>query len=523
MLDTSFPPAITFTPCRIVEADARLVMTWRNDPDTLAASFHSAPKVWDEFWPEYRDDYFATAVPPVFALADGVAIGFLRFEPVRASGVGGVTVDISINLDPARRGQGLGRAVLTAAQDYLSSQGVDAILAAIKPDNSASIAAFADAGFRHVSSATKQIADTGETHPVELYAANLTPLFWRRGGVFVIAEAGSNWHVGNTDGDMAMAKGLIDAAAAAGADAVKFQTYRPETTYVANAGTSGYLSDAGISADISDIFADLAMPYDMIPRLAEYCRGAGVAFMSTAFSPADFAAIDPHTPVHKIASYEISHVHLIELAARSGKPVLMSTGASTPADIAWAVDTFRAAGGRDLCLLQCTAKYPAPLTSLNLRAIAWLQRRFGVAAGLSDHSREPVAGPAAAVALGARVIEKHFTLDNDLPGPDHAFAVTPDQLTAMVGAIRAAESTLGDGVKTVQPEERELAAFARRGLQATRDIAAGETLREGDNFAILRPGGQPLGAHPKHLAAIDGRRVRAAIALGAGIAVADCE
>ncbi len=498
-------------------------MAWRNDPDTLAASFHSAPKVWDTFWPEYCDAYFATPVPPVFALAGGVPIGFLRFEPVRAAGVTGTVVDISINLDPARRGQGFGRAVLTAVRDYLVGQGVDAVVATIKPDNTASVAAFTDSGFRHISTTNKHIADTGQSHPVELYAVDLTPLFWRRGNVFVIAEAGSNWRAGEPRRDMIMAKALIDAAAEAGADAVKFQTYRPESTYVSNAGESAYLAEAGIREDISDIFADLAMPYDMIPQLAEYCRGVGVAFMSTAFSPDDFAAIDPHTPIHKVASYEISHVHLIELAARSGKPVVMSTGASTPADIAWAVDTFHAAGGKDLCLLQCTAKYPAPLTSLNLRAIPWLQRRFGVAAGLSDHSREPVTGPATAVALGARVIEKHFTLDNRLPGPDHAFAVLPGQLADMIGAIRAAESALGDGVKTVQAEEQELASFARRGLQATRAIAAGETLREGDNFAILRPGGQTLGAHPKDLSAIDGRRARAAIELGAGITTADCE
>ena len=157
--------------------------------------------------------------------------------------------------------------------------------------------------------------------------------------------------------DRAMGRTLIQAAAEAGADAVKFQTYRPETVYVANAGSSDYLSEAGITQDIRDIFADLAMPYDLVPELAEHARDLGLMFMSTPFSAEDFAAVDPHVAVHKIASYEISHLRLLELAARSGKPLVLSTGASTLDDVRWAVETFRAGGGGDLALMQCTAKY----------------------------------------------------------------------------------------------------------------------------------------------------------------------
>jgi sialic acid synthase SpsE len=344
---------------------------------------------------------------------------------------------------------------------------------------------------------------------------------WDNGPVYIIAEAGSNWRMGTLKRDLAMARALIDVAVEARADAVKFQTYRPETVYVANAGTSDYLSDAGITEDIRDIFTDLSMPYEMLPELAGYCRKAGIGFLSTPFSPADFAAIDPFVSVHKIASYEISHVHLIHLAARSGKPLVLSTGASDEDDIAWAVETFHAAGGRELCLLQCTAKYPAPLSSLNLRTIPRLRQRFGVAAGLSDHSREPTVGPVTAVALGARVIEKHYTLDNRLPGPDHGFALTPDELFRMVREIRMAEQVLGDGIKVVLSAERELAAYARRGLQATEPIAAGQVLREGENFAILRPGQQVLGAHPRHLSTVEGRQANRPIAPGEGISLHD--
>jgi N-acetylneuraminate synthase len=318
-----------------------------------------------------------------------------------------------------------------------------------------------------------------------------------------------------------MARALIDVAADAGSDAVKFQTYRPETEYVENAGTSDYLSEAGIRESIRDIFADLAMPYEMLPELAAYARERGIEFMSTPFSLADAAAVDPHVRVQKIASYEISHVRLIEFAARTGKPTLMSTGASDEADIAWALETFHAAGGKDVCLMQCTARYPAPLEALNVSVIPRLAERFGVPVGLSDHSRDPLTGPTTAVALGARAIEKHFTLHNRLPGPDHAFAVTPDELARMVEAIRKTERALGPGVKAVLPAEQELRAYARRALQATRPVARGETLREGVNFDILRPGKQTPGLHPRRIPDVEGRRAARDIPLGDGIQESD--
>lgn len=345
--------------------------------------------------------------------------------------------------------------------------------------------------------------------------------FWNQGGVRVIAEAGSNWRMGTPKRDRAMARALIDAAVAAGADFVKFQTYRPETVYVANAGQSDYLADAGVTEDIADIFADLAMPYEMLAELAEYCRTQGIGFMSTGFSAADFAAIDPHVEVHKIASYELSHLRLLDLAARTGKPLVLSTGAATADDIAWAVDRFHAQGGRELCLLQCTAKYPAPLSAIDVRIIDWLGQRFGVAAGLSDHSRDPVTAPVAAVIRGARCVEKHFTLHNALPGPDHPFALTADELTLMVKKIREAEQVLGSGVKQIQAEEAELAAFARRGVQALRAIAAGELLEEDVNIAILRPGKQSPGVHPRFIEEMAGRRATRAIAPGEGLRMGD--
>jgi sialic acid synthase SpsE/L-amino acid N-acyltransferase YncA len=514
---------ISFEVCRPIEDHAKQVMTWRNDPATLAMSFHREPKNWNSFWPEFRDTYFDSRVPgPLFAVVDGSRAGFLRFNRVsHPQGLSGSTVDISINLAPECRGKGLGTAILITALEFLAANDVDSVYAEIMPDNSASVKAFTAAGFLPLGKRSKLVPDTGETHSIFCFLADLSPAHWRHGKVTIIAEAGSNWRMGTPKRDMAMARSLIDVAVEAGADAVKFQTYKPESVYAINAGHSDYLSDAGIKENIHDIFADLAMPHEMLPELADYCRRCKIDFMSTPFSPADFAAIDPFVTMHKIASYEISHVHLLRLAAQSKKPLVLSTGASNEADIAWAIDTFRSEGGRDLCLLQCTAKYPAPMSSLNLSTIPWLRRRFRVSAGLSDHSREPAVAPVMAVALGAKVIEKHYTLDNRLPGPDHSFALTPSELSRMVREVRMAQDALGDGDKRVLPAEQELASYARRGLQATRKICAGEILKEGHNFDVLRPGQQKLGLHPRYISGVEGRAAAHAIAAGEGLSFDD--
>ncbi len=339
--------------------------------------------------------------------------------------------------------------------------------------------------------------------------------------VFVIAEAGSNWRAGTPERDLEMAFALIDVAVEAGADAVKFQTYRAATLYAPTAGQSAYLAELGISRSINDVLSDLEMPYEMIARLAERCSERGTEFMSTPFSVADAEAIDPFVRRHKVASYEINHVRLLERLADTGKPLIVSTGAAGEDDIAFGLETIRKANGGPVTLLQCTSSYPAPPDSLNLLAIPWLQRTFGVPVGLSDHSLDPVVGPVVAVALGATVIEKHYTLSRRLPGPDHPFALEPAELAAMVKAVRLAAQARGVEGKPPIDAERELRAFAVRSIQAIRDIAAGEDLVEGVNFEVLRPGSRRRGLHPRHLDALAGRRAAVAIASGDGIRAED--
>ena len=341
--------------------------------------------------------------------------------------------------------------------------------------------------------------------------------------VFIIAEAGSNWRMGNAKRDMKMAKTLIDIASDVKADAVKFQTYRSESVYVPNAGDSDYLSKSGIKESINKIFDDLSMPYEMIPELSEYCNSKNIEFMSTPFSVEDAKQIDPYVNYHKIASYEISHYRLIEFIAKTGKPTFLSTGAATIDEIEWAVNHFFKNDGKNLTLLQTTAKYPAPLESLNIYSMDILKDTFNVPVGLSDHSIDPIIGPVCATALGANVIEKHFTLNKKLPGPDHSFALDPLELKEMINAIRNCEKCLGSKEKIVQDYELELRDFAQRSIQCIKNISKGEFFLEGVNFAILRSGKRNKGIHPKFLETLEGKAATRSISIGDGILETDYE
>lgn len=314
---------------------------------------------------------------------------------------------------------------------------------------------------------------------------------------FIIAEAGSNHN-----GSLEHAKKLIAVAAEAGVDAVKFQTFRASKLYPQSAGNCNYL---GISKPIYDIISELEMPYEWIPELADYCHQHNVIFLSSVFDEQSADRLDPFTPAYKIASYEMTHWPLVRYMAEKGKPVIVSTGTADLTEVAETVAYFRQTGNDQLILLQCTASYPAPLVSLNVRAVKTLKEEFDLPVGLSDHSRDPLVGPLAAVALGASVIEKHFTISNDLPGPDHRFALEPAELRTMVEKIRGLEAALGSGEKTVNRVELELRAFARRSIFATRDIEAGEKLLA-ENIAVLRCGQLQAGLEPKFYHEILNRR-----------------
>ena len=334
---------------------------------------------------------------------------------------------------------------------------------------------------------------------------------------FIIAEAGSNWKSGSYEEDLEQAKKLIKIASKAGADAVKFQTYKADTVYAYNAGNSNYLAEQGINKEINEIFEYLSMPYEMISELSQICNDEKIIFMSTPFSVEDAKQIDPFVSLHKIASFEINHVRLIEFLSKTEKPILISTGASTFDEIDFAVNLIKNNKNNEIGLLQCTSKYPTPIESLNLSTIPKMKERYNIPIGFSDHSVEPLIGPLTAVGLGATIIEKHFTLNKNLPGPDHSFAITPQELELMVKSIRQADKTKGNGKKIILNEEQELLLFAKRRIQAIKDIRKGDILKEGFNFEVLRPGNRIRGLEPRFLDKINGAKSTKDVLKGDGI------
>ena len=320
--------------------------------------------------------------------------------------------------------------------------------------------------------------------------------------VYVIAEAGSNHN-----GDFAQAQRLIDVAVAAGADAVKFQTFTARTMYPRSAGQSDYLK---VQRSIYDIIEDMEMPPAWVPELSRYCAERGIEFLSSPFDEAAADLLAPHVNAFKIASYEMTHAPLVRHVARFKKPMLVSTGTATLEEVVRTVDAIRSEGNDEVVVLQCTASYPTPPEAVNARSIVALREATGALVGLSDHSRDPIVAPTLAVALGACVIEKHFTLGNDLPGPDHAFAVEPAELAALVRAVRTAETMLGHGRKEVLPVERELRTFARRSIFTTRTVKAGERLDE-NAIAVLRCGKLGYGLDPARYLELIGRVARRTI------------
>jgi N-acetylneuraminate synthase len=316
-----------------------------------------------------------------------------------------------------------------------------------------------------------------------------------------------------------MARRLIEVAAKAGADAVKFQTFKVEALYSPHAGT---IDPERIGGSIFDALSKLAVPLDWLPILSDDALRCGLVFLSSVFDEEGVDELDPFVLAHKVASYEITHLPLLRRVAASRKPVILSTATATLDEVREAVETLREAGATELVLLQCTAAYPAPLDSLNLRAIVTLRETFNVPSGLSDHSRDPVAAPVAAVALGASVIEKHFTLGNQLPGPDHEFALEPAELMRMVRAIRDTEAGLGSGIKIGHPVEAKRAAFGRRCLFARVDIPVGERLSHA-NLIVLRCGELKPGLHPRYYEAVIGLRARRLVSAGMPVGDADVD
>lgn len=307
---------------------------------------------------------------------------------------------------------------------------------------------------------------------------------------FIIAEAGVN-HNGNAD----LAKKLIDAALAAGADAVKFQTFHADSVVINDAEKAEYQKLTTSSNESQyNMIQKLELSDDTFKELAEYANSKGIIFLSTPFDEESVELLNKiGVPAFKIPSGEITNFPLLKKIAEKKKPIILSTGMATLGEIEEALNYLKANGAEEIILLHCTTSYPAPVNSVNLRSMNTLHYAFKLPVGYSDHT-EGITIPIAVVAMGAQVIEKHFTLDRTLPGPDHKASIEPNELLTMVAAIRDVEIALGNGIISRSPEEEAIKKVARRSIVSRRDISPGEILEEGA-LAIKRPGN---GIEPKY-------------------------
>lgn len=316
---------------------------------------------------------------------------------------------------------------------------------------------------------------------------------------FVIAEAGVN-HNGRLD----RALQLVDAAQVAGADAVKFQTFKAEQVVSPNAPKAEYqVANTGSDESQLEMVRELELTFEEFRQIYAHCEHRKMLFLSTPFDAESADFLDElGMPAFKIPSGEITNFPFLEHVARKQKPLILSTGMSTMSEVKEALDVISATGNRNVIVLHCVSNYPACPSTINLRAMGSMRDQLGVDVGFSDHTMG-LEIPLAAVALGACVIEKHFTLDRNLPGPDHKASLETGDLERMIKGIRDVESSLGNGVKFPSDEELKTAACARRSLVAACDMFPGTLITSG-MISILRPG---TGLPPAMRSRVIGRQV----------------
>ncbi|MCS7166161.1 MAG: N-acetylneuraminate synthase [Gemmatales bacterium] len=323
---------------------------------------------------------------------------------------------------------------------------------------------------------------------------------------FIIAEAGVNHN-----GDLELAKRLVEVAAQAGADAVKFQTFRTEQLVSHEAPLAKYQeSNLAKVRTQAQMLKKLELSDSEFRILADYARAQGLIFLSTAFDTASADLLESiGVPAYKVPSGELTNTEFLQYLAKRMKPMIISTGMATLAEVEAAVEAIEACGNDKYALLHCVSNYPAQAEEVNLRAMLTLKTAFQAPIGYSDHTIGLII-PIAAVALGACILEKHFTLDRTLPGPDHKASATPEELKQLIDSVRQVERAMGDGRKRPVPSEQDTMRAARKSLVAACDISAGTRL-ETEHIALRRPGtGLPPSAKPFLL----GRRAKRFIAAG---------
>ena len=301
--------------------------------------------------------------------------------------------------------------------------------------------------------------------------------------VFIIAEAGVNHN-----GDLKIAEKMIDKAAEAGADAVKFQTFTAQNLVCLNAKKADYqLETTNQSETQYEMLKKLELTRDMHKRLIEYCNQKKIIFLSTPFDLESInMLVELGLSIIKIPSGEITNFPYLKRVGSTGLRVILSTGMSSLDEVKEAVKVLKENGSTDITVLHCNTEYPTPMEDVNLNAMVTLKRELGIETGYSDHTKG-IEIPIAAVALGAKIIEKHFTLDKTMKGPDHKASIEPEELAEMVKAIRNIEIALGNGVKAPSESEKKNIEIVRKSIVAAKRIKKGEIFSE-DNITVKRPG-----------------------------------
>ena len=335
------------------------------------------------------------------------------------------------------------------------------------------------------------------------------------GRCFVIAEAGVNHN-----GEAELAHRLVDAVADSGAQAIKFQTFNADALVTASARKARYqVENTGTDDSQFGMLKALELPVKVFEKLREHALQRGLVFISTPFDEASADMLEKiGVPAFKVSSGDLNNHLLLEHIAAKGKPMIISTGMATLGEIEDALNCLTKAGAAEVCALQCTSSYPAPSDQINLRVMETLKSAFAIPIGYSDHTMGlPVS--IAAATLGAAVIEKHVTLDRNLPGPDHRASLEPSELTRMMSDIREVEAALGSPVKAPVAAEVDTRDVARRSLFARHDITPGHVIAKTDLMA-LRPGS---GISPDQRGIILGHKARHAIAAGHMLTIGDLE
>lgn len=318
--------------------------------------------------------------------------------------------------------------------------------------------------------------------------------------IFIIAEAGVN-HNGNIETAMK----LVDAAASAGADAIKFQTFKAENLVCKNAVKAEYqLETTNEEESQFDMLKKLELTPEMHERLMAYCKQKGIMFLSTPFDMESLHYLnEKKIEIIKIPSGEITNYPFLKEIGITGKKVILSSGMSTLEEVGDAVKVLKKSGSKEITVLHCNTEYPTPYTDVNLSAMLTLKKELGVEVGYSDHT-QGIEVPIAATALGATVIEKHFTLDKNMEGPDHKASLEPDELKNMVRALRNVEAAIGNGKKEPSESEKRNISVVRKSIVAKCDIAEGEVFTE-DNLTTKRPG---TGVSPMLWQQVIGRKAK---------------